>query len=101
MSDTTVTPIYPVALGLLKAGLGYYDSKIPPAVEAHLSQLLEIAAEHLAERKIYLRPDNLSDAMLQEMYAEWLYRKKSTGEGMPEMLSKEIRTRQVNKAVKA
>lgn len=101
MSDTTVAPIYPVALSLLKAGLGYYDSQLEPAVEAYLNQLLEISAEHLAERKIYLSPDNLSDALLQEMYAEWLYRKKTTGEGMPEMLSNEIRTRQVNKAVKA
>ncbi len=101
MADATFTPTYPVALNLLKAGLGYYDSKLEPAVELYLNQLLDIAVHDLAEMKIILQPDNLADAMLQEMYAEWLYRKKATGEPKTPMLIAEIRNRQVNKAVKA
>lgn len=95
MADTTN-----VALSLLKANLGYYDSTLAPAVEEYLGQLLETAEVALAERGIVLDASDVHDALLQSMYAGWLYRKAKTGEAKPPMLRDEIRDRQVRKALR-
>ena len=99
MADIANTSAYPVAMNLLKAGLGFFDSQIPESLAQYLESLLEASATALAERGIHITPGNIADDMLQEMYAEWLYRKKATGAAMPDMLRNEIRTRQVGKAV--
>lgn len=100
MAETT-SSAYPVALGLLKASLGYYGSTLDSAVETYLTQLLEYAETALAERDIVLDPEDIYDATLQAMYAGWLYRKSRTGEGKPEMLKSEIRDRQVKNALRS
>lgn len=98
MADTSNTSEYPHAMKWLKAGLGFFDSKIPEAMETYLERLLGASESALAERGVYVHSGEDSDDMLLAMYAEWLYRKKATGAGMPDMLRAEIRTRQVGKA---
>lgn len=98
MADASNTSEYPAAMALLKAGVGFFDSKIPEAMETYLESLLGAAESALAERGIYVHSGEINDDMLLAMYAEWLYRKKATGAGMPDMLRAEIRTRQVGKA---
>ena len=86
-------------LAMLKANLGYFDSAIPAALEAYLQNLLEKARQDLSDHEnIFVIPNDPSDTGLLVMYAAWLYRKASTGEGKPPMLREEIRNRQVSSA---
>lgn len=87
------------ALALLKANLGYYDASLPDTVEANLSALLESAKQRLLRAGIILTDDSVDDAMLQAMYAAWLYRKGQDGTAKPPMLQTEIRNRQVDSAL--
>ena len=98
MADAVHTSDYPVAMAILKAGIGFFDSKIPKAMEIYLETLLFASDTALSERGIHVHPGEISDDMLLAMYAEWLYRKKATGAAKPDMLKAEIRTRQVNDA---
>ena len=100
MSDVNSSSAYPVAMAILKAGVGFFNTKIPEAMETYLESLLGAAESGLAERGIFVFPGEINDDMLLAMYAEWLYRKKASGAGMPDMLRAEIRTRQVGKATK-
>lgn len=99
MSNTMEVDTYAVAMNLLTAGLGFFDSIIPYAMQEYLASLLVAAQSGLLERGIDINPEKIPDATLLAMYAEWLYRKKATGAAMPDMLKAEIRTRQVGKAV--
>ena len=99
MDNANETKCSALALSLLKADLGYFDSKIPDAIEANLNDLLCIAQRALKEEcRIELADDDVYDAQLQSMYAAWLYRNKATGAGKPPMLKDAIRNRQVRNA---
>lgn len=87
------------ALALMKADLGYFDSAIPAALETYLSSTLDSAAAKIARAKIELVPGNVDDDLFLSMYAAWMYRKRTEGLAMPEMLRAEIRNRQVNDAL--
>lgn len=87
------------ALSLLKADLGYYNSELPPDVETHLMDLLNVAFRRLARAHINLDIDCIDDAQLQAMYAAWLYRKRRDGSAKPLMLQQEMRDRQVDLAL--
>lgn len=100
MADVNNTSEYPNAMAILKAGIGFFDSQIPEAMFAYLESLLSAADAQLAERGIVVYGGKIDDDMLLAMYAEWLYRKKASGAGMPNMLTAEIRTRQVGKAIR-
>ena len=99
MADAT--PVYSsAALNLLKADLGYYDSKLPDAVESHLIDLLDVARQRLQTQcGITLVDEDLSDTQLQASFAAWLYRSRVTGAAKPEGLKDDIRNRQVNGAL--
>jgi hypothetical protein len=100
MADASNASEYPAAMALLKAGVGFFDSKIPEAMETYLESLLCAADARLARRKIYICVGEIDDDMLLAMYAEWLYRKKASGARMPDMLREEIKSRQVDNAIK-
>lgn len=87
------------ALALLKADLGYFDSAIPAALETYLSSTLDSAAAKIARAKIELVPGNVDDDLFLSMYAAWMYRKRTEGLAMPQMLKDEIRNRQVDDAL--
>ena len=99
MSD--VSPVYSsAALNLLKADLGYYESKLPEAVESHLIDLLDIARQRLQTQcGITLVDEDISDTQLQASFAAWLYRSRVTGAAKPEGLKDDIRNRQVSGAL--
>ena len=98
MADASNTSEYPAAMALLRAGLGFFDSSIPKAMETYLESLLAASEFALAEMGISVCPGEISDDMLLAMYAEWLYRKKPSGTGKPDMLKTEINNRKVGKA---
>lgn len=87
------------ALALLKADLGYFDSAIPAALETYLSSVLDSAAAKISRAKIELVPGNVDDDLFLSMYAAWMYRKRTEGLAMPQMLRAEIRNRQVDDAL--
>ena len=87
------------ALALLKADLGYFDSAIPAALETYLSSVLDSAAAKISRAKIDLDPGNVDDDLFLSMYAAWMYRKRTEGLAMPQMLRAEIRNRQVDDAL--
>lgn len=90
-----------LALGFLKADLGYFDSVIPGAIESNLIDLLCVAGQNLLEEcHIPLDPNNVCDAQLQSMYAAWLYRSRASGASKPPMLKDAIRNRQMRNATR-
>lgn len=84
------------ALALLKADLGYYNSDLPPDVNTHLINLLQVSCRRLARAGINLNVGDINDDQLQAMYAAWLYRKRQDGSEKSQMLKQEIRDRQVD-----
>lgn len=96
------TTKHPVALGLLKASLGFFDSQLEPSMEKNLTQLIETAEKRLAgECKILVVAGDIDDEQLLAMYADWLYSKRKTGAGKPDMLREAIRNRQTRDALNA
>lgn len=99
MSNLCTEQYSATAFALLKSDLGFFDSKIPPALESHLIDLLRFAQRALLEEcHIVLVPDDIYDDQLQAMYAAWLYRNKATGAGKTQALKDAIRNRQVRNA---
>lgn len=67
----------------LKIGLGI----VTEAYDTRLEQLLlDAAAQVRREGVDNLNTDNLDDATTVIMYADWMWRKRDTMEGMPRML---------------
>lgn len=99
MSDTLSVKFSDASLALLKANLGFYDSRLDPAVEAYLQDLLRYAYEDLADKGIVLTPGEIKDDMQQVMHAAWMYRKGAKGEDKTPMLKSAIRNRQVSDAL--
>lgn len=89
----------PVAMDLLKANLGYYSTEIPSDLKSYLESLLDYAFDEFREMKIELSPGILQDDMDQMVFAAWMYRKGTSGEGKTQMLRCIIRNRQVRNAL--
>lgn len=101
MADA-ITTKHPVALGLLKASLGFFDSALESSMEKYLAQLIDTAEKRLSgECKILVTAGDINDEQLLAMYADWLYSKRKTGAGKPEMLRESIRNRQTRDALNA
>lgn len=70
-------------LEMLKINLGIrstaYDERLLQLLEASKSQIEQEGAQNLSE-------DNPLDAQLIVDYAEWLWRRRDTKEGMPRMI---------------
>lgn len=90
-----------VALSLLKADLGFYNSALPSDVESHLTNLLKVSHRRLARAGINLVVGEIDDDQLQAMYAAWMYRKRLDGAEKSQALKQEIRDRQVDIALTA
>ena len=101
MADV-ITTKHSVALGLLKASIGFFDSELEPSMEKYLTQLIDTAERRLAgECKILVTAGDIDDEQLLSMYADWLYSKRKTGAAKPEMLRDAIRNRQTKNALNA
>lgn len=97
-----VATTHTVALGLLKASLGYFDSALEPSMEKYLMSLVNISARRLErDHKILLTAGDYDDEDLIAMYADWRYRKRITGAPMSDMLRAAIRNRQTRDALNA
>ena len=73
---------------MLKLSLGITAT----AYDDRLKQLLTTAAEEIATEG-YTLTGTPADDNLQIAYAEWLWRKRDTGEGMPRMLRWQLNNR--------
>ena len=82
------------SLAMLKADLGYM--KPPAEVLLYMEQLLESAAAQIKARGVELS-DSTEDLLFIASWAAWLYRKRDSGAGLPEMLQCELRTRLIRK----
>ena len=56
------------------------------AMDEYLFNLMEEAREKIKEEGITLSDSSISDGMLVEMYAAYLYRHRKSGNAMPRML---------------
>lgn len=93
---------YPeIALAMLKANLGYYDSSIPLELEKALQHKLIFSRQQLLEHGITIDDSSINDCFLLAMYAEWVHRKGPEGAGKSEMLKFVIQQRQLSQALAA
>lgn len=70
-------------LTMLKVNLGLTST----AYDQRLSMLIETAREEITREGITIAEQpEAPDANLLVMYADWLWRKRDSGEGMPRML---------------
>lgn len=70
-------------LTMLKTNLGITST----GYDTRLTQIIETSEKAIiAEGVSLLDKSQLEDAQLIVMYAEWIWRKRDTGEGMPRML---------------
>lgn len=86
------------ALAFLKADLGFFDAELPTDLQRYLQGLIFTAGERIRDAGINLSPGQANDDQFTAMYAAWLYRSRVTGDGMPQMLKRELANRQVREA---
>lgn len=84
-------------LAQLKVDLGITTD----AYDSRLSQYLNAAAGLIAREGITLDLSSADDALLQVMYAAWMWRKRDSGEGMPRMLRYQMNNRLFQEKVTA
>lgn len=102
MADTNTSAPYAVAMGMLKASLGYYGAELDASIETYLGNLICYAERALTDDcGLTLVLTDPYDAGLIAMYAAWLYRKGAEGVAKPPMLQTAIRNRQVGAALAA
>lgn len=86
--------VNPAALALLKTSLGFYGD--PPAgVEDLLASTLAQAEARIRRAGLTLDLTDQADLQFLVSFAEWLYSKRKTGEGMSRALRDEINDRKV------
>lgn len=66
----------------LKVNLGIKST----GYDERLSNIIEAAEDYIATEGITLNLESTGDAQIVVMYAEYLWRHRETGEGMPRML---------------
>lgn len=84
-------------LAQLKVDLGITTD----AYDNRLTQYLNAAASQIAREGITLDLSSADDALLQVMYAAWMWRKRDSGEGMPRMLRYQMNNRLFQEKVTA
>jgi len=67
------------------------------AYDDRLTQLLTYTQEEIKSKGVTLDPANIQDAQLMVMYAQWLWRRRDSGEGMPRMLRYALNNRLVGR----
>lgn len=80
------------ALKLLKAQIGIKSTIRDEFYKA----LLQSSAKEI-ERKVKLNLEEIDDIMLLVDYADWMNKKRNTGEPMPENIKDRIRDRKIKK----
>lgn len=84
MADTNTSAPYAVAMGMLKASLGYYGAELDASIETYLGNLICYAERALTDDcGLTLVLTDPYDAGLIAMYAAWLYRKGAEGVANP------------------
>lgn len=82
---------YETMLDMLKIDLGISTTD---RYDERLTQYLQTAVKEIKREGATLSfTDSVEDANLVIMYAQWLWRKRDTGEGMPRMIRWEINNR--------
>lgn len=84
-------------LAQLKVDLGITTD----AYDNRLTQYLNAAAGQIAREGITLDLSSADDALLQVMYAAWMWRRRDSGEGMPRMLRYQMNNRLFQEKVTA
>ena len=77
-------------LAMLKINLGINQTK---AYDVRLAQYLETAKAEIEREGATLSADSVADCNLIIQYAEWMWRRRDTGEGMPRMIRWQINNR--------
>lgn len=88
--------VNPATLALLKTSLGR-TGQIPEAVEEMMVGKLAQAEARIRRYGLELDPSEMEDLMLLVSVADYLYRKRDAGPGLPPMIRDEIHDRQVAK----
>lgn len=84
-------------LTMLKADLGILSST---AYDARLTQYITSAMDYIRREGVWsLNASSPADAQLIVMYAAWLWRRRDTMEGMPQMLRVALNDRKFREAV--
>ena len=78
-----------IMLAMLKISLGI----VTTAYDERLSQYLTSAKTEIEREGATLSADSVSDCNLIIQYAEWMWRKRDSGDGMPRMLRWQINNR--------
>ena len=82
---------YETMLDMLKIDLGISTTD---RYDERLTQYLQTAVKEIKREGATLSfTDSVEDANLVIMYAQWLWRKRDSGEGMPRMIRWEINNR--------
>lgn len=77
-NETTAT-----ALALLKVDLGILNST---AYDQRLTAIIDATVSAVIREGVSTLSDSTEDIQMVVMYAEWLWRKRDSGEGMPRNL---------------
>ena len=92
MSDETLA----VLLSMLKTDLGITAT----AYDERLKQFLKSGDAFITEEGAVLDYDSVQDQMLIVMYAEWLWRRRDNGQGMPRMLRYALNNRVLSRKMR-
>lgn len=80
MTDAQITSL----LNSLKVDLGILSTT---AYDSRLTEIIKSSFQMIVREGVStLNADSLEDAQLIVMYAEWTWRKRDNGDGMPRML---------------
>ena len=90
----------PTEYAMLKADLGFLTEP-PESIRTLMEAKLNAAHVRLARDGVVIDQSDPSDEELVVMYAAWLYRKRDSGEGKPQMLRQELNDRKVDGKVSA
>ena len=81
---------YETMLMMLKTDLGIKTTNL---YDDRLMQYLESSEKEIQKEGVTLNIGDIEDANLIIQYAQWLWRKRDSGEGMPRMIRWEINNR--------
>ena len=94
--DNNAAMVNPAALALLKTSLGR-TGQVPEAVEKVMAGKLEQAQARIRRYGLELDLTDMADLQFLVSVADYLYRKRDAGPGLPPMIRDEIHDRQVAK----
>ena len=83
-------------LGMVKIDLGITTR----AYDERLSQFIRAAVKFITEEGADLDYTDIQDQHLVAMYAEWLWRRRDSGEGMPRMLRYALNNRVLSRKMR-